>query len=61
MAIIFTVSFERPEELDMVLDRSGTIKVGKGIRHVEKHTSAFDSLNRQENAKEGLAGSSGIK
>ena len=36
------------EELDMVLDRSGEIKTGKGIMHVEKTTSAFDSLARSQ-------------
>ena len=32
------------DELNAVLDRSGSIKKGKGIMHVEKTTSAFDSL-----------------
>ena len=38
------------QELDLVLDRSGEIRVGKGIQHVEKATSAFDSLARQQHS-----------
>jgi len=30
-------------ELDEVLDRSGSVKVGKGFQAVQKHTSAFDA------------------
>ena len=36
------------EELDMALDRSGEIKVGKGLKHVEKTTSSFDEFSRKQ-------------
>merc|ERR1719231_1545389 len=35
------------EEMLLVLDRSGNIKASKGFMHVEKTTSAFDSLQKK--------------